>query len=237
MRLFVAAALLTCLSTPALVAAQSPPPKEKQLAKLQEDAVSAYNKKQFDKALEAFQKMYELDPNPLLLYNIGRCQESLGKKRDALKSYKLFLEKVPQTNGNYEKAKKSADALEAEIGPELPPAPKPPAEPLYKRALDLEPKAYYGGAIGLGVVATTFGIASLNNAFALRNRAEDDTFDDSGRFARRMRLSAVASDAFFVLAAGTALYGYQRSRKLDEAEPSARLLLSPSGVSLALEFQ
>jgi tetratricopeptide (TPR) repeat protein len=225
--------LTTSLCLPLLSYAQ--PSDEKQLSRLQEEAVTAYNKKQYDKALASFQKMYELDPNPLLLYNIGRCQEALGQKREALTSYQAFLQKVPSDHSNYPKAQKSADALSAELGPLVTePPPAPSKEALGRRLLAMPPMNYYATSAGFVALGSTFGVISLSNAFKLRSRGEENTFDDSGIFARRMRISAVASDLSFLLAAGTAFYGYQRSRKL--TEKSVSLSVSPIGVAFSWEL-
>lgn len=226
--------LILCLLLSWVVSAQPAPPKrtpeqEKQWAKLQDDAGRYYNRTQYDKALESFEAMYQIDPNPLLLYNIGRCHEELGQKREAQRSYQLFLEKVPKTDSNYKKVKESAAALDKEIGP-LP----VPAVPLNERVKTLKPTAYYGVSLGFVAVGASFGAVSLRNAVALRDRVQDDTFAQSDIFTRRMRRAAVASDLSFVLAAGTAWYGYQRSKK--PTKTTASLVLTPVGVSLVGGF-
>ena len=205
------------------------PEQEKQWVRLQEEAGRYYNKAQYDKALGSFEEMYQIDPNPLLLYNIGRCQEELGQKREAQRSYQLFLEKIPKTNENYKKVKESAAALDKELGP-LP----EPEVPLKERVATLKPRAYYGASLGLVGVGATFGVISLNNALALRDRVEDNTFGQTNIFTKRMRRSAVASDLSFVLAVGAAWYGYHRSTR--PSKTTASLALSPLGVSLAGGF-
>ena len=214
---------------PAPTLSKKTPEQEKAWAKLQEDAGRYYNKAQYDKALESFNGMYQIDPNPLLLYNIGRCQELLGQKREAQASYKLFLEKVSKTDDNYKKVKESAATLDKEIGP----LPKPEV-PLNERLTTLKPRAYYGLSLGVVGVGATFGVISLINAAALRDRVEDNTFGQSDIFTKRMRRAAIASDLSFVLAAGPAWYGYRQAIKLRETK--AALVLSPLGVLLVGGF-
>jgi tetratricopeptide (TPR) repeat protein len=228
--------LVLCLWASWLTSAQPAPPpakrtpeQERQWVKLQEDAGRYYNKAQYDKALESFEAMYQIDPNPLLLYNIGRCQEALGKKREAQRSYQLFLEKVPKTDDNYKKAKASAAALDKEIGP----LPEPKA-PLTERLVTQRPTAYYGVSLGLAGAGSLCGVITLRNAIALRDRVEDDTFAQSDVFTQRMRRAAVVSDVSFLLAAGAAWYGYQRAKSPKKA--TASLVLSSAGVSLVGGF-
>lgn len=51
-------------------------------------------KRDFEKALNAYQKVLELGeggPFALANFNIGRCYEKLGKKKEAIESYQSFL--------------------------------------------------------------------------------------------------------------------------------------------------
>jgi tetratricopeptide (TPR) repeat protein len=55
-------------------------------------------KKDYEKALQAYQKILEEGENFQLAnacLNMGRCYEKLGKKKEALENYKAFL-KVSQ---------------------------------------------------------------------------------------------------------------------------------------------
>jgi tetratricopeptide (TPR) repeat protein len=224
-----------------VVFAQPTPPKrtpeqEKQWTKLQEDAGKYYDKKQYDKALEAFLAMYNIDPNPLLAFNIGRCQEELGLKKEALRSYQIFLEKVPKTDPSYKKVKETADALEKDLKDVAPP-PKPPEpkKPLGERLTTMKPGAYYGVSAGVMVIGGGFGVFSLVNATELRDRVQNDSFDDTETFAKRMRRGAIASDLSFAVAGGLIWYGYKRSF-VQPTTPSASLMLSPFGVSLVGGF-
>ena len=50
---------------------------------------------QYSKALVEFTEAYRLYPVPAMLFNIARCHEVTANLKDALKYYKLYLQKVP----------------------------------------------------------------------------------------------------------------------------------------------
>ena len=81
----------------------------------------------YKEALEEFAKAYKLQPLPALLYNIGRCQESLGNLKAAVASYREYLEKDKQIADRGTIEARIAN-LEKRIKPAEPPTP-PPAEP------------------------------------------------------------------------------------------------------------
>ena len=45
----------------------------------------------FSGALDAFRESYTLNPRPVVLLNIGSCQQQLGDLRGALESYRAYL--------------------------------------------------------------------------------------------------------------------------------------------------
>lgn len=52
---------------------------------------------EFQNALAAFKKAYLHHEDPAILYNIAQCQRQLGEKAEALRSYRVFLSKEPNT--------------------------------------------------------------------------------------------------------------------------------------------
>jgi tetratricopeptide (TPR) repeat protein len=56
-----------------------------------------YDLGEFKAALDAFKKAYLNFEDPAFLYNIGQCQRQLGDKAEALRTYRVFLRKVPET--------------------------------------------------------------------------------------------------------------------------------------------
>ncbi|MGQ9645502.1 MAG: tetratricopeptide repeat protein [Thermodesulfobacteriota bacterium] len=57
-------------------------------------------KKEYEKAIAAYEKMLEIGGGPQIAnahLSKGRCYEKLGKKKEALESYKAFLEVAPKS--------------------------------------------------------------------------------------------------------------------------------------------
>ena len=57
-----------------------------------------YEISQYHKALVEFQEAYRIWPKHDMLYNIARCHEVLANLEEAIKNYKLFLEKRPDSS-------------------------------------------------------------------------------------------------------------------------------------------
>jgi len=54
-----------------------------------------FNLQEFEKALKLYAEAYKLKPLPGFLFNIGQCQRHLGKLEEALFSYRIYLQRVP----------------------------------------------------------------------------------------------------------------------------------------------
>jgi tetratricopeptide (TPR) repeat protein len=66
--------------------------------KLFEDSNKAYKSGKFEDAADLLRKAYELFPEPILLYNLGRAQEGLGDPQGALDSYEQYLKEAKQVD-------------------------------------------------------------------------------------------------------------------------------------------
>ena len=55
-----------------------------------------YKTSDYGGALSNFVKAYKLAPLPTMLFNIARCHEVMGHRKDAIKYYLLYLEKLPK---------------------------------------------------------------------------------------------------------------------------------------------
>jgi hypothetical protein len=60
-----------------------------------DDAVSQYNLGHYAESAGLFEKAYQLDPAPILLFNIGQCHRRLGNNDLALFFYRRYLEQAP----------------------------------------------------------------------------------------------------------------------------------------------
>lgn len=59
--------------------------------KLSEEAIAKFQAKDYDGAIELFERAYELDPQPNYLFNIGRVHEEAGNLEAAVKYYAKFV--------------------------------------------------------------------------------------------------------------------------------------------------
>ena len=61
-----------------------------------EKGATEYNLGHFTEAITQFEKAYEIDPAPILLFNIGQCHRQTGNKERALFFYRRYLEQNPK---------------------------------------------------------------------------------------------------------------------------------------------
>jgi len=127
---------------------------------------------EYDAALEDFKEGYRLKDDPVFLYNIGLCHRLLGRKVEALRFFKNFLNRKPDAP-NREDLEHKIAALDEEIaseakarqaaGVEKPPPPEirlepaPAPKPVYKRWwlwTTVGGAVVVGVAVGLGVGLT-----------------------------------------------------------------------------------
>jgi tetratricopeptide (TPR) repeat protein len=114
--------------------------KKEEVKKLFEDGMIQYDLGKFEDAIKTFEKAYAMYPDPAFLYNIGQSNRMAGHIPDAVRSYKTFLRKVPNTPSKGE-VTKFIEALEkappTQSGPQLmlpPPPAVPYVEPKSKHA-------------------------------------------------------------------------------------------------------
>lgn len=102
--LFAPLALATFL-VPAVAFGAEPSAAERAL-RLSEEGVEFYKAHDYRRAVEKYATAYELDPDPNLLYNEGKCYEALGDYPAAKDKYNEFLSKP---NGDVNARKKASD--------------------------------------------------------------------------------------------------------------------------------
>lgn len=64
---------------------------EEKPAELFKRAVETYRAGDYEASIKLFARLYEMDPNPFSLYNIGRCYEELGQLERAAQFYQRAL--------------------------------------------------------------------------------------------------------------------------------------------------
>lgn len=97
-------ALATCLA-PAGARGAEPTAAERAF-RLSDEAAASYRAHDYRRAIEKYASAYELDPDPNLLYNQGKCYEALGDYPAAKDRYGEFLSKP---NGDVNARKKAGD--------------------------------------------------------------------------------------------------------------------------------
>jgi tetratricopeptide (TPR) repeat protein len=125
--LLAAVALSACLSTAhRALADANTTAEDREARKLFESGAAAFEAEQYERALESFEKAYDLSPRPVLLFNIAKSEDKLDRRREALEHYKRFLAAVPDA-ANRAQVERRIDELDTEIARE-PPPPVPTAE-------------------------------------------------------------------------------------------------------------
>jgi tetratricopeptide (TPR) repeat protein len=128
-RSLVAAAVAICLSWGPARAAPTAGDEAKARNHYKE-AMTAYELGRFDQAIESFTRAHQLDPAPILLFNIAQSYRKKGDREQALSFYRRYLETNPEPAT---RARVDAHIRELERPPAAPlstaPA-APPAAPL-----------------------------------------------------------------------------------------------------------
>ena len=92
----------------------------------------------FASALAAFKKAYLHHEDPAILYNIAQCQRQLGEKAEALRSYRVFLLKEPNSRERPQIEKIVAE-LQAAIDHDKAAASQPPTGVVAPKPTSPEP--------------------------------------------------------------------------------------------------
>jgi tetratricopeptide (TPR) repeat protein len=170
------AAFIVVTTGPTLVGAVEPPAdKAKQAQAYYQKAMTAYTLARFDQAIEGFTRAYELDPAPVLLFNLGQAHLKKGDNERARFFYRRYLEADP--TGEH-RARVEARLRELEALPPRPPllAAAPPAtavaaNPVPTTALTTAPpppplyrRPWFWGAVGaLALVSVVTAVSLRSN--------------------------------------------------------------------------
>jgi tetratricopeptide (TPR) repeat protein len=122
-------ALTLVLALPAVTAAQADPEqsdRERALSLFQESA-DHYRVGRFGVAAELLREAYDLHPEPLLLYNLGRALDGMGEFQEAIQAYRDYVEAVPdaEDRGAVERRIETLQTyLDSGSGGDTPPPPE-----------------------------------------------------------------------------------------------------------------
>lgn len=122
---------------------------------------SEFQAARYDRAMVEFRASYATAPIPDLLYNIGRCQEELGDRAGAAKSYRQYLAAKPtaeergELEGHIGELERSPAAAPVHPAPSAAPllASRPAPRPVWRRG--------WFWAVVVGVAVVVAGAATL----------------------------------------------------------------------------
>lgn len=92
----------------------------------------AFDRQEYASALTEYERAYQTLPLPGLLFNIGQCHRNLGHDAEAVKAFKLYLEKSPDAD-NRAAVEKLIEEMETRL------AAAPPSRPDGTDPVDPEP--------------------------------------------------------------------------------------------------
>jgi tetratricopeptide (TPR) repeat protein len=246
--------------TPALALAQSPTleqQRREQAQRLFFTAEEEYAKGNYEAALSGYDQAYILTQEPLLLFNQAQCYRQLKRYQEALDTYQLFVEKMPDERTFAPKAREWLATIQQETGlsPRSPiqPATTKPADNTAPTSLpkDISPKVtpskettknsqkllyVSAGAGAAWVILSVSALSAAGNARDLQLTPIDVGDEEEAAQAlaekqRRARTLGTLSDvALFGAAASFAGYLYfQRNEKLSAT-------VTTQSISLTVRF-
>jgi hypothetical protein len=145
--------------------------KDQQARSLFEKGRQAYGDGQYRDAWAYFHQAYQLSGRPELLYNIGQTADRLGQDADALRAFRMYIERLPAAQNRHD-VENRIRALEERVGASSQPAPQvlpdtggaaaspfpaaargepAPAPPAKSRSGPSRAGMYLRGAAGLGL--------------------------------------------------------------------------------------
>jgi hypothetical protein len=119
-----------CVEAQGATATAPPPPspgtlsdKDQQARSLFEKGRQAYGDGQYRDAWAYFHQAYQLSGRPELLYNIGQTADRLGQDADALRAFRMYVERLPNAQNRHD-VENRIHALEERVGASAQPAPQ-----------------------------------------------------------------------------------------------------------------
>jgi hypothetical protein len=138
--------------------------------RLSEEGSTFYQQRDYRHANEKFQQAYGIDPDPNLLYNIGKCFEALGDKQQAMDKYELFINSPGADSGARVKAQEAVKRLKGET----PAGGAGTAAPGGGAAQPAGGRSIVPVVIAYGVGAAGIAVGSIFGATALGKRSDLD---------------------------------------------------------------
>ena len=220
---------LSALSAPALALPNDACIKDERCKEHHDKAVNYYNQQYFEEALSEFQAAYAARQMPLLLINIGRTLQKLGRPKEAISYYERFQQAESKPDPAVQaKVTEYLNQAKALVGTDptptpseqpsetakppttapapppvvTPPAPPPPSPPPPGRGMIIA-----GGVLGgLGVLGLVTGVGLYAKSASDYSTFQSST-DEFDQIAARNSAQAFGSGSTASYVVGTALVG------------------------------
>ncbi len=159
-------------------------PAAAQSAQEQADAaykvgLAAFRAEDFPAALTAFERAYKLDPSPVLIYNLARTYEEMGRAEEAIEHFELYLARQPDATDREDvetRIRVTRKLLERRQPADEPPVPAP-ASAVAEAPPRPEPDDDWRRPVAYGALATGALAAGLAALFYTRASDAADAAD------------------------------------------------------------
>jgi tetratricopeptide (TPR) repeat protein len=224
----VIAVIVVALAAALRAQAAPPPPVDDRAEELFQRSHRAYRDGDFQLAVDLLLEARKLRTEPVLLYDLGRAYEALGRRADAADAYARFLEEAPTTSDRRaiegriatlhrqveeeEALRRAAAAARAqdEAAKRAPPPAeesRPSPAPATERSATLVLAPWVVGGVGLAALGTgaAFGVLSrsrYDDAKAEPGQAKAADLYDGAKHDAVIANVALISGAVLVAAAG-----------------------------------
>jgi tetratricopeptide (TPR) repeat protein len=91
-------------------------------------ATKAYDIGQYDEAIREFGEAYKIKDDPTILYNLAQAHRLAGHREEALRTFRMFLLKVPDTPYRADAEARIAELQKAAPAPQIEPRQEPDDE-------------------------------------------------------------------------------------------------------------
>ena len=122
--------------------AQLTPQQKQEIHQHYQQATRAYDLGKYQEAIDEYQKVYEIDGDPVMLYNIGQAYRLNDQPQESIHFYRRYLQRSPEARNRddverkiasqeklIEERRKAAAAVSPPPPKKEPPPPPPKVEP------------------------------------------------------------------------------------------------------------
>lgn len=196
-------------------------------SQLLKEADEAFQRGDYQTALQGYQEAYQLSPRAELLFNMAQCYRLLSWPEEAVSYYQRFLLEAPDTS-----LRADIEALIREMSPTSAPISMPVTPPAEEKGF---PVLYGVSGVSLGLGLVSGGIALASGLKAKQIAAQENpSINAFQKNSRRARTLGIAADVFLGAAviSGGAGFLLHRSKTPEDLKVS----ILPAGVSISVRF-